>query len=267
MFATLLMLSYPCSLSHQVLLRLQDRDGKVGKTGKGLPGEAAVWDLSFISYKNQKQTNKTKNPALFQYAEIIFLTVIQTSRVCGSAAANQDRWQSILEPYQDLSPLRISKDGNMDSFKGAAPPPKPQQQNDIAIGAYRGQKKTLDLLELALQAVVNCPGWVPGTEPVSSENAWSCLTGRARTVGPDPALSSGTIDINGSFGAPDVYCDRVLARDTETVKRATYFSGSRNVQSGFLRCLHCDDDLLMEGLDAVDVLIGHVRQCETWSRI
>lgn len=29
------------------------------------------------------------------------------------------------------------------------------------------------------------------------------------------------IYINGSFGAPDMYCDRVLARDTETVKVST----------------------------------------------
>lgn len=49
------------------------------------------------------------------------------------------------------------------------------------------------------------------------------------------------IYINGSFGAPNMYCDRI-------------FSGSWNIQSGFLWSLHCNDNLFMESLDRKSVV-------------
>ena len=41
--------------------------------------------------------------------------------------------------------------------------------------------------------------------------------------------------------------------------RATYFSGSRNIQPGFCRSFNCNYDLFMEGLNAVNILIRHIR--------
>lgn len=41
-------------------------------------------------------------------------------------------------------------------------------------------------------------------------------------------------------------------------EEACLFSGSRNIQSGFLWSLHCNDNLFVESLNAVNILIGHV---------
>lgn len=42
--------------------------------------------------------------------------------------------------------------------------------------------------------------------------------------------------------------------------QVTYFSGGWDVQSGLCRSSHRDDNLLVEGSDAVDVLVRHIRE-------
>lgn len=42
--------------------------------------------------------------------------------------------------------------------------------------------------------------------------------------------------------------------------QVTYFSGGWDVQPGLRRSSHGDDNLLVEGPDAVDVLVRHIRE-------